>query len=280
MIFEKGGDSAGFVAAQADLEPTKRQSTVKRDEFPEWDLFARMSHEMRTPLGAILGFAQLIESGRPAPTASQKRSLDLILQAGWDLERIIGMAGDLARLESGTLSLSLEAVPLAAVMHDCQSVIEAQARGRGVQVAFPMLASTCFVWADRIRLQQALGNMLTAAIEYGEMAGALVVDCETQGSGWIRIHISGSGTSEGPRPPLVQANDGLDQDAALEDAGIGLHLAKSLIESMEGVIRAETRIGTRDFFSFDLKQMFLPMPENVHVALDDSGTSAVNAIRG
>ncbi len=76
------------------------------------DFLSSMSHELRTPLSAILGFAQLIESGSPEPTPNQKRSIDQILKAGWYLLELINEILDLALIESGKLSMSLEPVSL------------------------------------------------------------------------------------------------------------------------------------------------------------------------
>ena len=92
------------------------------------DFLSSMSHELRTPLSAILGFAQLMESGTPPPTVSQKRSIDQILQAGWYLLELINEILDLALIESGKLSLSLEPISLAEVMRECQAMIEPQAQ--------------------------------------------------------------------------------------------------------------------------------------------------------
>ena len=75
-----------------------------------------MSHELRTPLSAILGFAQLMDSGSPLPTASQKRSIDQILQAGWYL---------------------LEPISLTEVVRECQAMIEPQAQKREIRMSFP-----------------------------------------------------------------------------------------------------------------------------------------------
>jgi len=271
VLRDDRGVSAGYLLIATEIPPKQAHS--------EWDLLARLSHEMRTPLGAILGYAQLMESGRPALTVSQKRSLGLILQAGWYLEELIRMTRDLALLEAGDLSLSLEAVPLAAVMLDVASVIDAQARMRRVRVSFPLFETTCFVWADRIRLQQVLVNWLTAAIEYSELDTAIVVNCETQGSAWSRIGIKtlGDGSSLG-QPPPVQPDDGIERETTSSEAtGVGLLLAKGLIESMEGAIGAETRVGTRTVFSFTLKQVFSPIPNSAFNAAD---TSAANAITG
>jgi signal transduction histidine kinase len=220
-----------------------------------------MSHEMRTPLSAILGFAQLLESGRPCPTASQKRSIDRILEAGWYLEKLINMTRDLALIESGALSLSLESVPLAAVMLDCQAMIESQAQMRGVRVTFPLFESPCVVSADRFRLQEVLGNLLSAAIDSSEVDGTVVVKCETHSSEWIRIGIEdgAEGLTMERRTQAFQPFDGLGQRAtAVDGTEIGLLLARSLVGLMGGALGAESVEGARKLFSFDLKRMLGP----------------------
>src|SRR5512133_763191 len=92
------------------------------------DFLSSMSHELRTPLSAILGFAQLMESGTPQPTPAQKRSIDQILKAGWYLLELINEILDLAVIESGTLTMSNEPVSLAEVMHECETMVEPQAK--------------------------------------------------------------------------------------------------------------------------------------------------------
>jgi signal transduction histidine kinase len=189
------------------------------------------------------------------------------------------MTRDLALLESRKLPLSLEAVPLAKVMLDVASVIDAQARMRRVRVSFPLFETSCFVWADRVRLQQVLVNWLNAAVEYSDVDAAIVVTAETQGSAWTRIGISGLGVgSPVGQSPRVQAHDGLERETTSpETAGVGLLLAKGLIESMEGAIGAETRVGTRTLFSFALKRAFSPSPQ---IACNAAETSAANGITG
>jgi signal transduction histidine kinase len=100
------------------------------------EFLSGMSHELRTPLSAILGFAQLIESGSPPPTLPQKRSIDQILKAGWYLLELINEILDLALIESGKLSLSMEPVSLTEVMYECEAMIEPQALKRGISVTF------------------------------------------------------------------------------------------------------------------------------------------------
>ena len=89
----------------------------------------------RSPLNAILGFAQLMESASPLPTPAQKASIDQILQAGWHLLELINEILDLALIESGKLSMSLEPIALAEVLNDCKAMVEPQSlsapTGRG-----------------------------------------------------------------------------------------------------------------------------------------------------
>ena len=218
-------------------------SGLPEGERRVWRLLGRLSHEMRTPLGAILGFAQLMESARPAPTAAQKRSLNLIIESGWRLEKLISMTRDLARLESGTLSVCLEPVPLSEMLLDCRGSIEAQARTRGVRVIFSALDSPLLVWADPVCLRQAVSHWLSAAIEDMATNGLIVVDCETQEAGasgvrWTRFSIEGPAVRR--EPPA--------------DERIGLLLAKRLIQLMQGSIGAEACSESGSLFSFELLQ--------------------------
>src|ERR1700730_14454563 len=104
------------VRKQVELELNKAMAVAEKANLAKSDLLSNMSHELRTQLSAILGFAQLLESGSPSPTASQKRSIDQILQAGWYLLELINEILDLALIESGKLSLSLEPISLAEVL--------------------------------------------------------------------------------------------------------------------------------------------------------------------
>ena len=101
------------------------------------DFLSSMSHELRSPLNAILGFAQLMESDPQSPTPSQKESIAQILDAGWHLLNLINEILDLAVIESGTVSLSGESVSLDEVMLECRAMMEPQAHQRGIRMTFP-----------------------------------------------------------------------------------------------------------------------------------------------
>ncbi|HAY27269.1 MAG TPA: hybrid sensor histidine kinase/response regulator, partial [Candidatus Accumulibacter sp.] len=96
------------------------------------EFVSRMSHELRTPLSAILGFAQLVDTGSPAPTPAQKRSIDQILKAGWYLLGLINEILDLALIESGQLLLAMEPISLPDLLAECKDLVETQAAQKAI----------------------------------------------------------------------------------------------------------------------------------------------------
>ena len=243
------------VRKQVEIELKEAMSMAEKANLAKSDFLSSMSHELRTPLSAILGFAQLIESGTPAPTPSQKRSVDQILQAGWYLLDLINEILDLALIESGKLSLSLEPISLAEVMQECQDMIEAQAQKRNITVTFPEFETRYFVNVDRTRMKQVLINLLSNAIKYNKVAGTVVVSCLLTANGKLRISVedTGEGLSAEKLSQLFQPFNRLGQEAnAEEGTGIGLVMTKRLVELMGGVIGVESTVGKGSIFWIDL----------------------------
>jgi CheY-like chemotaxis protein/two-component sensor histidine kinase len=248
-------------------------AVAEKANLAKSDFLSSMSHELRTPLSAILGFAQLIESGSPSPTIAQKRSVDQILKAGWYLLDLINEILDLALIESGKLSLSLEPISLSEVMHECQAMIEPQAQKRGISVAFPQVEIRYFVEADRTRVKQVLINLLSNAIKYNKSGGTVVVDCVAKTPGRIRICVkdSGDGLNPDKQTQLFQPFNRLGQEASVEEGtGIGLVVCKRLIELMGGAIGVESTVGEGSVFWIDLNLTAEPQP----VAGDEPAASA------
>jgi len=244
--------SAKFVAEKANLAKS--------------DFLSSMSHELRSPLNAILGFAQLIESGSPSPTISQKRSVDQIIHAGWYLLELINEILDLALIESGKLSLSLESISLAEVMHECHAMVEPQAQKRGISVAFPQFDIPYFVNADRTRVKQILINLLSNAIKYNRVDGTVVVECIVSTPGRIRICVedTGEGLTPDKLAQLFQPFNRLGQETnAGEGTGIGLVVSKRLIELMSGVIGVESTVGEGSVFWIEMNLTTEPQPAAV-----------------
>jgi PAS domain S-box-containing protein len=243
------------VRKQVELELNKAMAVAEKANLAKSDFLSSMSHELRTPLSAILGFAQLMESGSPAPTISQKRSIDQILQAGWYLLELINEILDLALIESGKLSLSLEPISLAEVMHECQVMIEPQAQKRGIHLTFPRFQNPCYVMGDRIRMKQIMVNLLSNAIKYNCELGTVEVACATSAPDRIRVSIrdTGAGLSPEKLAHLFQPFNRLGQEAAgVEGTGIGLVMTKRLIELMGGVIGVDSAVGSGSVFWIEM----------------------------
>ncbi len=219
------------------------------------DFLSSMGHDLRTPLNVILGFAQLMGSDSPPPTPSQKESIAQILQAGWYLMELIDEILDLAMIESGRLSWSLEPMSLTEVMHECQAMIEPQAQKRGIQVTFPKVDSPCFIKADRTRVKQVLINLLSNAIKYNQAGGSVLVECSACAPQRIRVSVTDTGAGLSPEKlaQLFQPFNRLGQEAGIEEGtGIGLVVTKRLVELMGGAIGVASTVGEGSVFWIEL----------------------------
>ena len=270
ILYNRDGILQGVFAAARDVTERKRWDHVLQENTVELekakaiaekanlaksDFLSSMSHELRSPLNAILGFAQLMDTGSPVPTSTQKGSIDQILHAGWYLLELINEILDLAVIESGRLSLSLEPVSLCDVITECQAMIEPLAEKRGISMSFPQFDNACHVRADRTRLKQVLVNLLSNAIKYNQPKGAVVVDCALSTSGRVRISVSDTGAGLSPEKlmQLFQPFNRLGQEAGGEEGtGIGLVVSKRLVELMEGLIGAESIVDNGSVFWIEL----------------------------
>jgi PAS domain S-box-containing protein len=262
----------GVFAAARDVTDRKRFESTLQEKNVELEsaiaaadkanlaksnFLSSMSHELRTPLNAILGFGQLLQSDNPAPSPAQKASIDQILHAGWYLLELINEILDLALIESGKLSISLEPVLLDDLMLECQSMIEPQAEKRVIRMLFPRFAQPCFVNADRTRVKQILVNLLSNAIKYNHVGGSVEVEvsCIAPPQGRTRVSIRDTGAGLPPEKlaQLFQPFNRLGQEASAEEGtGIGLVVTKRLVELMGGAIGVSSTVGVGSVFWVEL----------------------------
>jgi len=257
----------------AELE--RATASAEKANRAKSEFLSSMSHELRTPLNAILGFAQIIDSGMPQPTPGQKRNIDQILKAGWYLLELINEVLDLALIESGKLTLSLEPVSLPEVMLECCTMIEPQARSRGIDMTFPRFDAPLFVMADRTRVKQVLINLLFNAVKYNRAGGSIWVECTARSETMIHILVrdTGLGLSAGQLTELFQPFNRLGKESSnVEGTGIGLVVAKRLVELMGGSIGVQSTLDTGSEFWIELK--LAPAPQLVN-ATEKAETSLV-----
>jgi len=256
-----GADNS--VRKQVEAELTNAKAAAEKANLAKSDFLSSMSHELRSPLNAILGFAQLMESGSPLPTPAQKASIDQILQGGWYLLELINEILDLALIESGKLSLSQEPMSLVDVMLECQAMIEPQAQKSGIRMSFPQFEIPYFVKADRTRVKQVLINLLSNAIKYNRARGTVEVTCSASAAKRVRISVqdTGEGLSPEKLAQLFQPFNRLGQEASAEEGtGIGLVVSKRLVELMGGEIGVESTVGVGSVFWIELNLAAEPQP--------------------
>jgi len=251
------------VLQEKNIELEGARSVAEKANLAKSDFLSSMSHELRSPLNAILGFAQLMESASPLPTDSQKESIAQILQAGWHLLKLINEILDLAVIESGKVSLSPESVSLAEVMSECQAMMEPQAQPRGIRMTFPRFDDDApfFVKADRTRLKQIIINLLSNAIKYNKEQGTIIVGCTVSAPERIRISVADTGAGLPPEKlaQLFQPFNRLGQEAgAVAGTGIGLVVTKRLAELMEGAFGVESTVGVGSVFWCELNSAAAP----------------------
>ncbi len=247
---------------ETNVEIQIAKSVAEKANLAKSDFLSGMSHELRSPLNAILGFAQLMGTASPPPSDSQQESITQILQAGWHLLKLINEILDLAVVESGKVSLSLEPVSLSEVLSECQTMMEAQAQQRGIFMTFPLFEQPSYVWADQTRLKQIVINLLSNAIKYNQISGQVSVDYTVLSADRIRISFkdTGAGLTSENIEQLFQPFNRLGQEAgSVSGTGIGLVVTKQLVELMGGVLGVDSMVNKGSVFWFELRST--PAPE-------------------
>ncbi len=169
-IVEESGDYEHFVLTARDITDLKQlqESLRKAKEEAEQaskaksDFLSSMSHELRTPMNAILGFTQLLEYEKETLTDSQQESIEEILKAGNHLLTLINEILDLARVEAGKLTVSLEPVHIEPVLDEVLGIIKPLASNKGIRIDYNLEScEDLFAYADRTRLKQVLLNLMS-----------------------------------------------------------------------------------------------------------------------
>ena len=220
------------------------------------EFLASMSHELRTPLNAILGFAQLLQRDRKTPlSARQQERVGHVLKGGEHLLRLIDEVLDLARIESGRFSVSLEPVALPKVLDELTITLDALASRHGIRIEVEQLPSDLpEIIADRTRLKQVLMNYGSNAIKYGRHGGRVELSARVSAERLrIEVRDDGIGIPNDKQAKMFQPFHRAGQETGpIEGTGIGLAISKRMAELMHGRVGFDSKPGHGSVFWIEL----------------------------
>jgi two-component system CheB/CheR fusion protein len=208
---------------------------------------ANISHELRTPLNAILGFTQMMQETRVGPDRPEYAEyLDCIGQGGNQLVRLVDDLLEMSKLEDGQFSLSLEPVPLAAVVAEATGALAGQAAEAGIAMTLRPAPAAPVVRADRRAFKQVMLNLLANAVKFTPRGGSVEVDwLEGDAGPGVVIRDSGIGMDADElariREPFVQT--ARERHQFHQGAGLGLSIADALVQLQGGGLDIASRPG-------------------------------------
>jgi PAS domain S-box-containing protein len=221
------------------------------------EFLSSMTHELRTPLNSILGFSQLLEDESFEELSDdQRRYVQQILSNGELLLSLINDLLDLAKIEAGNLELTLSDIEPDELIGDCLQMFRPKISDRGISVTVDGPANDARVCrADSRFFYQVLSNLISNAIKYNEPDGRITINAGETREDMVRISITdtGKGIAEEFQDSLFDPFDRLGyENSQIDGTGIGLSIAKRLIEAMDGRIGVESEVGSGSTFWFEL----------------------------
>jgi len=220
------------------------------------EFLANMSHELRTPLNVIIGFSELMSDDVPGPVNKEQRQcLDDILDSGRHLLDLINELLDLSKIESGKMALNLKSIALTAVIASSYNTIMAILTPKKQSLDVKIAEGLPRVYADEVRLRQVLLNLVSNSAKFTPDGGKLRIEVVRKGD-WCQVSVidNGTGIKKEHQKRIFEPFYQLESSVTKEKSGTGLGLAvaKQIIEKHGGKIRVESEYGKGSRFIFTL----------------------------
>ena len=270
---------------EAELEKAAEQAKNANEAKPR--LLFNMSHDIRTPMNATVGFSGLLEKNLQNERKA-KEYLEKIQSSSNLLLRIINQVLEMARIESGTAVLQLKAEDMDALFHRVNTVFEEDVRKKNLQYHAVLDVRHHYVVCDQTKLQEIMMNIISNAIKYTPEGHSIYVEVHeavSENPSKIRYIFScedtGIGMSEEYLPHIYEefSREHSTTENKVPGTGLGLPIIKSMIELMGGSIQVESRQGIGTKFTIDLS-FDIALKEEVYGSEDTIESSAIHTIKG
>ena len=270
---------------EAELEKAAEQA--KNANEAKTRFLFNMSHDIRTPMNAIVGFSGLLEKNLQNERKA-KEYLEKIQSSSNLLLRIINQVLEMARIESGTAVLQLKAEDMDALFHRVNTVFEEDVRKKNLQYHAVLDVRHHYVVCDQTKLQEIMLNIISNAIKYTPEGHSIYVEVHeavSENPSKIRYIFlcedTGIGMSEEYLPHIYEefSREHSTTENKVPGTGLGLPIIKSMIELMGGSIQVESRQGIGTKFTIDLS-FDIALKEEVYGSEDTIESSAIHTIKG
>ena len=270
---------------EAELEKSAEQA--KNANEAKTRFLFNMSHDIRTPMNAIVGFSDLLEKNLQNEKKA-KEYLGKIQSSSNLLLMIINQVLEMARIESGTAVLQLKAEDMDALFHRVNTVFEEDVRKKNLQYHAVLDVRHHYVVCDQTKLQEIMLNIISNAIKYTPEGHSIYVEVHeavSENPSKIRYIFScedtGIGMSEEYLPHIYEefSREHSTTENKVPGTGLGLPIIKSMIELMGGSIQVESRQGIGTKFTIDLS-FDIALKEEVYGSEDTIESSAIHTIKG
>ncbi len=239
--------NSGVLLLFQDLTSLRNLQTTRRE------LIGNISHEFRTPLAGIKAMVETLHGGA---VDDKKAARDFLTKIDSEVERLTQLVAELtelSRIETGGAELKLEPFNINDLVEEVTTQLSPQAERQQLSTVKELAADLPPVSADRARVRQVIVNLLHNAIKFTEPGGKITVSTKKQGdSVTVAIADTGRGIAREDLPHVFERFYKGDKARAGEGTGMGLAIAKHIIEAHGGDIRAQSDEGRGATFSFSL----------------------------